>query len=163
MAHNELLVDVLRGNIGFLKMHLNDMSDADLIQRPVPAANNGLWQLGQLAAAEAQMMNACAGRTISELPAGFAERYTRETASSNDPAKLGNKADLVALLEKVRENTCKWVATLSADDMAKPAPEKMRRMCATVGHVIHLLPGHVSMHVGQIQVLRRKLGKPILF
>ena len=163
MAQNELLVDVLRRDTGFLKMMLADLTDADLIQRPVPSANNGLWQLGQLVAAEAQMVNACAGRTISELPAGFVDRYKRDTASINDPAKLGTKADLISRLEQVRESTCKWVATLSAADLAKPAPEFLQRMCPTVGHVIHLLPNHVAMHMGQIQVLRRKLGKPILF
>ncbi len=163
MAQNELLVDVLRRDIGFLKMTIGDMTDADLLQRPVPAANNGLWQIGQVVAAEAMMVNACAGKTIIELPAGFSEKYTKETAGVNDPAKLGTKADLVATLEKVREKTCAWVGTLSAADLAKPAPEMMRSICPTVGHLVHLFLSHVAMHVGQIQVLRRKLGKPILF
>jgi hypothetical protein len=39
----------------------------------------------------------------------------------------------------------------------------MKKMCPTVGHVVHLFPTHAAMHIGQIQVLRRKLGKPILF
>lgn len=148
MAQNELLVDVLRRDIGFLKMTIGDMTDADLLQRPVLAANNGLWQIGQLAAAEAMMVNACAGKTVIELPAGFSERYTKETASVNDAAKLGTKADLVATLEKVREKTCAWVGTLSDSDMAQPAPEMMRSICPTVGHLIHLFLSHVAMHVG---------------
>ncbi len=145
-----------------LKMTLADMSDAELAQRPVPSANTPLWQLGHLIAAEADMINACAGKTVVELPAGFAEKYKRETASENDPAKLGKKAELLALLDKGREAVCKWVATLSAADMAKPAPENLRQFFPTVGHVIYLLPPHLAMHVGQVQVLRRKLGKPIL-
>lgn len=163
MAQNELLVDVLRRDIGFLKMTIGDMTDADLLQRPVPAANNGLWQIGQVVAAEAMMVNACAGKTVIELPAGFSEKYTKATASVNDPAKLGTKAELVAELEKARDKTCTWLGTLSAADLAKPAPEMMRSMCPTVGHLVHLFLSHVAMHVGQIQVLRRKLGKPILF
>ena len=163
MPQNELLVDVLRRDLGFLKMTLGDMSDAELLQRPVPSANNGLWQLGQLVASEAMMVNESAGKTVIELPAGFSEKYSRETASVNDPAKLGNKADLLALFDKVREKTCQWVATQSAADLAKPAPEMMRQFFPTVGHLVHLFPTHVAMHVGQIQVLRRKLGKPILF
>ena len=35
MAQNDLLVDVLRRDLGFLKMTIADMSDADLLQRPV--------------------------------------------------------------------------------------------------------------------------------
>jgi uncharacterized damage-inducible protein DinB len=48
-------------------------------------------------------------------------------------------------------------------DLNKPGPERMARMAPTVGHVLGLLGNHYMMHMGQIQVLRRKLGKPVLF
>jgi hypothetical protein len=32
-----------------------------------------------------------------------------------------------------------------------------------VGDILMLHPAHLAMHVGQIQVIRRKLGKPVLF
>jgi hypothetical protein len=146
-----------------VNMTLADMTDAELLQRPVPGANNGLWQLGHLISAEANMINGVAGKPINELPAGFAERFTPKTASVDEAAKLGTKADLLALLGQVRERTCQFVATLSPADMAKPGPEKMQKRCPTVGHIVTLLPVHVAMHLGQFQVLRRKLGKPILF
>jgi hypothetical protein len=163
MAQNELLVDVLRRDLGFLKMTVADMSDADLAQRPTPKANNALWQLGHLIASEAGIVNQCAGKTVIELPAGFKEKYTKETASVNEASKLGTKADLLSLFDKVREKTCAWVGTLSAAELAKPGPESMRDFCPTVGHMVYLCPTHVAMHVGQIQVLRRKLDKPVLF
>src|SRR5271170_4518539 len=98
MSQNDLLIDTLHRNLGMLNMTLADMTDAELLQRPVPGANNGLWQLGHLISAEANMINGCAGKTINELPAGFAERFNSKTASVDDPAKLGTKADLLALL-----------------------------------------------------------------
>ena len=163
MVQNELLVEALHNDLGMLKMTLNDMTDADLLQRPVPTANNGLWQLGHLIAAEAHISNQCAGKTVVALPGGFAERYTKETASSNDPAKLGTKADLLAQFDKVRAQVCQWVGTLTPADMAKPAPESMRQWFPTVGRVVYLYSSHQAMHMGQLQVLRRKLNKPILF
>lgn len=163
MGQNQLQVDMLRQNLGSLQMTVADMTDADLAQRPVPKANNGLWQLGHLIASEARMINGLAGNTVIELPAGFAEKYTRDTAAVDEQSRLGSKADLLALLEKVRGKTCEWVATLTPADLAKPAPERMRERFPTVGHLLFLMPGHTAMHVGQIQVLRRKLGKPILF
>jgi len=39
----------------------------------------------------------------------------------------------------------------------------MQRMIPTMGHLVQLLPSHFAMHVGQMQVIRRKLGKPLLF
>ncbi len=163
MPQNELLVDVLRRDPGMLQMAIADLSDADLLQRPVPTANNAIWQLGHLIASEAFMVNAAAGKTLIELPAGFTERFNRDTCTVDDASKLATKAELLALMTKVREQTCAWIATLTPADMAKPAPEQLIRMIPTVGHLAHLFPVHAAMHLGQVQVLRRKLGKPILF
>ncbi len=160
---NELLVEALMGNLAFFKNVMQDMTDADLVQRPVPSANNALWQIGHLIVAETMMVNGCAGKTIIELPAGFAERYDKKNIGENDPKKLGTKAELLDLYTKIREKACAWVATLTPADLAKPAPERMRSMCPTVGNIVLLFPSHTAMHMGQVQVLRRKLGKPVLF
>jgi hypothetical protein len=160
---NELLVDALTRDVQFLNHTVADMTDSELAQRPVHNANNALWQLGHLISAEAGMVNGCAGTTLIELPAGFAERYKKENSSVNDPAKLGTKVDLLDQFAKGREKTCKWIAGLSPADLAKPTPEKMRAWCPTNGHLAFTLGDHLAMHIGQIQVLRRKLGKPILF
>lgn len=163
MSQNNVALDALRGDIGFLNMTIGDLTDADLIQRPVPAANNALWQLGHLIAAEAHMVNGAAGKTIIELPAGFADRFKKDTAAVDDPALLGTKGDLLALFAKVRSATAEWAASLTPADLASQAPESMRRFAPTVGHLVQVLPNHVAMHIGQFQVLRRKLGKPVLF
>jgi DinB superfamily len=163
MTTNEVIIENLRNGLGLLKSLTSDLSDADLIQRPVPAANNALWQIGHLIGAEAWMVNHSAGSTIIELPAGFTERYSKETTKVDDPAKLGTKADLLALFEKVRGQTVKWAESLPAADWSKATPEPLSRFAPTVGHMLSMIPSHVAMHVGQIQVLRRKLGKPVMF
>jgi hypothetical protein len=33
----------------------------------------------------------------------------------------------------------------------------------TTGHLALMTASHIMMHVGQLQVIRRKLGKPLLF
>jgi hypothetical protein len=159
MSQLELLAEVLTGNLGMLQMTLADFSDAEMYARPVPNANNVAWQLGHLISSEAHMVNGCAGRSVIDLPAGFAERYTKDTAASDDPAALGNKAELLALSASIRARTAAWVKTLTPADLAKPAPEQMRQWFPTVGHVVQLFPTHTAMHIGQMQVLRRKLGK----
>jgi hypothetical protein len=42
-------------------------------------------------------------------------------------------------------------------------PEALQGFAPTVGHLAYVLPVHVMMHLGQVQVIRRKLGKPVLF
>ena len=60
------------------KMHLADLSDADLMQRPVAGANHANWQIGHLIVAETGMCTK-AGATMAELPAGFADRYKKDS------------------------------------------------------------------------------------
>ena len=163
MSQNSIAIDGLKGDIGFLNMTIGDLSDAELLQRPVPKANNAIWQLGHLIVAEANMVNGAAGKPVVELPAGFADRFKKETASVDDPAALGTKADLLALFAKVREATIAWASSLTPTDSAKETPEAMRQFAPTVGHLVALFPVHTAMHIGQFQVLRRKLNKPVLF
>ena len=47
--------------------------------------------------------------------------------------------------------------------MDRPMPEALQAFAPTVGHLAYILPSHVMMHLGQIQGIRRKLGKPVLF
>lgn len=162
MTSIELLADTCARSVEMLKTTLADFSEQELFQRPVPSANNAAWQLGHLIVSESHLVNAVKPGTI-ELPAGFEQRFGSETVKSDDPKALASKADLLALLTKVRQQSVAWIRTLKEADLAQPAPEKLRQWFPTVGHIVILLGQHVAMHMGQIQVLRRKLGKPVMF
>lgn len=146
-----------------LKMTLADFSDADMMVRPAPSANHAAWQLGHLAAAEAHMINQAAPGTIPALPAGFAEKFNKETAKSDDPATFPKKDEILAVFERNRQATVQWVKGLSDDDFGRDSPVTLGGMCPKLGNLIMLQESHVTMHIGQFQVIRRKLGKPVLF
>jgi hypothetical protein len=55
------------------------------------------------------------------------------------------------------------LSTLKPEDLDRPGAERFKEIAPTVGHVLSLIGSHLTMHVGQMQVIRRKLGKPILF
>ena len=76
---------------------------------------------------------------------------------------LRHQGGFVDLLTKTRMATIAWVKTLTPADLGKPGPEPMKQFCPTVGHIVELLPTHFAMHMGQMQVARRKLGKPVMF
>ncbi len=155
----------LAGNLEFLKSTLSDFSDADLFTRPCPGANHAAWQLGHLCGAETFLTGAAGAKTVA-LPAGFGDMFNKSTAGIDDPKKFGDfatKAALLGLLEKVRAATIAWVDSLPASDLDKPAPEKFQKMWPTIASLALGQTGHYTMHVGQFQVLRRKLGKPIQF
>lgn len=163
MTQLELLADVLNRNIEMLKATLADFSDADMLVRPAPAANHAAWQLGHLVNAESGMINMTIPGAVPPPPAAFEKKFSKETSKIDDPAAFLPKDEMLAALSNARAATIAWVKTLQPADFDKPGPERMRDFIPTVGHMVQMLPGHVMMHVGQFQVIRRKLGKPILF
>jgi hypothetical protein len=162
MTLNTHLATQLQCSIGLLNMHLGDMSDADLLVRPVPSANHANWQLGHLAVAETNMLTMC-GIPMPPLPNGVAEKYSKEASKSEDSAAFLKKEQLLSLLQSVRNGSIAWVKSATPDQLAAPTPEKLRGFAATCADLLAALPAHDAMHMGQIQVIRRKLGKPILF
>src|SRR5262249_14886790 len=146
-----------------LSMYLADLSDADLVVRPVPKANHIAWQLGHLIASEVRMGEVLPGAAYPELPRGFAERHSREASSVDPPKGYGSKADYLGLFDKFREATMAPLAKTPDADLDKPTPGPMAQWAPTVGALLLLNANHTLMHVGQFRVVRRKLGKPILF
>jgi len=159
-------VEFLAGNMlgaeGMMKMTLGDFSEQDMLVRPVARANHAVWQLGHLIGSQ-QFMFSALGAQLPELPAGFAERFNAKTAGVDDPAKLASKAELLEVLGKSCAAVAAWARTLTPADLDKPGPEPMRQYAPTVAHVLAMSVSHLMMHMGQIQVIRRKLGKPVLF
>jgi hypothetical protein len=159
----ELGIDGLKRNLDFVGMTLGDFSDADMLARPCPGANHAAWQLGHLIVAETGMINGVKPGSMPELPAGFADKFNKEACNKDDAAFFPKKGQLLELFAKTRNGTIAWAKTLSAADLDRPSPEQMQRFVPTIGHLVVMIPVHVAMHVGQFQVIRRKLGKPILF
>jgi uncharacterized damage-inducible protein DinB len=159
----ELAAHQLEHGLAWLKWTLADFSDEEMYRRPVPSANHAMWQLGHLVAGEANMVNQLRPGTHT-IPEGFAEKFSTKNTSADGPAAFGTtKDELLALLEKLRQGTVGFVRSLKPEDLVKPAPEKMRDYAPTVADVLTILLSHVMMHMGQMQVIRRALGKRVLF
>jgi uncharacterized damage-inducible protein DinB len=140
---------------------ISDLSDADLLVRPVPGANHIAWQLGHLIASEGRLGSVLPGAKYPELPAGFAEKHDQKNVS--DDQGFGKKTDYGALFEKTRAATLENLNRLSDADLDKPTSGPMAKFAPTLGSLIVLVANHTMMHAGQFSVVRRKLGKPILF
>ena len=144
-----------------LSDYLSDLTDEDLLVRPVPGANHIAWQLGHLIASENALTGA--GYAMPELPEGFAESYTKETAGSDDPAMFLGKSQYLELFEQQRAATLAALDATPESDLDKAAPESCREYAPTVGIMFNLIGIHEMMHAAQFAIVRRKLGKPALF
>ena len=163
MNVREALTHALTSTKNILTWFVADLSDADLLVRPVPGANCVAWQLGHLIQSETRMIAQVPGAQVPELPAGFTERHTKDTAAAEPPTGFLSKEEYLGLFNKVRAATLAAVAHLSEADLDKPTEGPIAKLAPTLGALLLLDANHTVMHAGQFSVVRRKLGKPVLF
>jgi uncharacterized damage-inducible protein DinB len=146
-----------------LKWYVSDLSDADLLVRPVPGANHIAWQLGHLVEAEQMVKAAVPSAKYPELPTDWSKQHNKESAAM-DPAKgFATKAEYLDRFTTMRAATIAALDGLSDADLDKPTSGDMAKWAPTIGSLFVLTGNHTLMHAGQFTVLRRKLGKPVLF
>jgi hypothetical protein len=160
--------DTIKAALGssqqLLEWYLSDLSDADLLVRPVPTANHIAWQLGHLIAAERSLVRSeLPDAAFPDLPAGFAEQHTKETAASDSPTAFRTKAEYLDLYKKTRTATLAALSALSDADLDRACSGRMAKLAPNLASLLLLAANHTTMHAGQFTVVRRKLGKPVLF
>lgn len=156
--------DIIRATINMgqfvCNAYLADLSDADLMRRAAPGVNHINWQWGHLIASEFYHGNITCGGKMPPLPAGFAERYSKETANCDDPSAFCSKEELARVAAEQRAAT---LAVLDAIPEADLGQETGIPYCPTKGEQLALQGTHWLMHCGQWAVVRRQLGKAPLF
>ena len=156
--------EAIKGSIDtadFVAMgYLADLTDQDFMLRPHPGCNHINWQVGHLVAAEHSLINQVAPGAMPALPAGFADKYTKETATSDDPTKFAKKDELLRVAKEQRAATLAALSKVSDADLDQPTGDDY---APTVGAMFLLQGGHWLMHCGQWVIVRRSLGKPALF
>jgi hypothetical protein len=140
--------------------YLADLTDQEMLHRPCKGCNHVNWQVGHLIAADNQMVNQVKPGAMPPLPAGFAEKYTAQTAQLDDAGRFCTKAELMAAYKAQRAAALAALEAMSDDDFDKPSGLDY---APTVGAVMSLLGSHWLMHAGQWAVIRRQLGRKPLY
>lgn len=163
MNAKEALAFLLKSNRWLTQTYLSDLSDADLLVRPVPGANHIAWQLGHFIAAEATLfLPHVPGAKPPVLPPGFAEQHSKETAAAEPTAGFLTRQEYLSLADTVRGATLAALDGLTEADLDKDSGLGWD-LVPTVGSVFVTIANHELMHTGQFTVVRRRLGKPVLF
>src|ERR1051325_6974329 len=101
--------------------YLSDLSDADLLVRPVPGANHIAWQLGHLIKAESDLLKQhLPGAAYPELPVRFSGQAGKAPAAVAPPKGFLTKAAYLELFNRSRAATLAAVDKLSDADFDKP-------------------------------------------
>jgi hypothetical protein len=160
MNAKQVIKKAIDSSSGICMAYVGDLDDTDLLRRPAPGCNHINWQLGHLIAAEHMMIDKVAPGSIPPLPSGFAEKYTKETASKDEAGAFSSKVDLLRVHQEQRAATLAALEKLSDSDLDKPSGIEW---CPTVGETFAGQGTHWLMHAGQWAVVRRQLGRPPLF
>jgi uncharacterized damage-inducible protein DinB len=146
-----------------LKRYLTDLSDSDLLVRPVPGANHIAWQLGHLIKSEREFFGSfLPNANYPPLPAGFADQHNSANSKSDSTQGFLKKEEYLNLSNAVRQATIAAVDKLSDADFDRATTGDMAKFAPNLGAILLLTSNHTLMHAGQFTVVRRKLGKPIV-
>ncbi len=163
MQAKEALKLGLTSTQGLVTWYVSDLSDHDLTVRPVPSANNVAWQLGHLIEGEIHLGSALPGSHYPEIHASIKGKYDKASASGVPSGGYLTKDAYMELFSQARAATLANVDKLADADLDKPNTGGMAKFAPRYADLIVLMANHTLMHAGQFTVLRRALGKPVLF
>jgi hypothetical protein len=147
----------------FFGSYLGDLTPAEMLARPVAGANHAAWQLGHLISAECRLVEAGVPGSMPQLPEGFAEKHSKDTAASDDPKAFLSKDEYLKLAKDVRAATLRALDKCSDADLEKPVSGRVPPFVKCAADAFITVGGHWALHAGQWAVLRRKLGRPVQF
>lgn len=160
----EVLKASLAGTQYVLKWFVDDFSDAELLARPVPNANHAAWQIGNVITGDVYILkDQSLNASFPELPEGFAEKHGPNGSKADGPEGFLSKAEYFALFDKVRAATIASLDSLTDADLDRPTTGDIAKFAPTLGRLYLMVSDHTLMHAGQFSVIRRSLGKPVLF
>jgi len=163
MTTAELLGKHLKHDLEMLKWHLADFTDADMFHRPCPAGNHAMWQTGHIVSSTGRLLSMIEPSFKTPVSDEVAGKFTKESARIDDPAAFPTLQQLRDALDQLASAADKWIAGLPQSLLDARSPDWAKDWAATNGLLLAGIASHVQMHIGQVQMIRRCLGKPVLF
>ena len=164
MSTSRLIVNHRNSVVDVMGRLMADLTDAELMVRPTPEANHMMWQLTHLTRSQVMLAGLVSPDAPVAVPAHFDEAGKKASSSIDDPAQFPTRAEVTDVLARAHAAIVAGVSQMSDEALAAPSPEPMRKMGPELADLLLMVGGtHMALHVGQLQVLRRKLGKPLVF
>ncbi len=157
---NEAIAQALDGSLKLLQFFVHDFQPNEFLHRAVPKGNCAAWILGHLTITDRSILTRLGVTDLPDLPEDFEKRFGMDEASAS-AGDFGDVSIIMPELVKHREMLIAKVKSMSADEFAKPL-EKPRPLFKNIGDMLLFIASHMSMHAGQITIIRRSLGRPPL-
>jgi hypothetical protein len=135
-----------------------DLSPAEYLHRPCAGGNCVAWILGHLVLTERMALGRVGVTELPALPEGFEKRFARDE-SAPKAAEYGDVGVLLPLFNRHREMLVERVGGMTVEALDQPLP-KPHPMFGTIAEAVNFMGIHVSVHAGQVTIIRRSLGRP---
>jgi len=167
MARTQLQSTVARLEMAHrrVKEFTDDLTPDQWFWHPAEFTTHVAWQVGHIAVSEYNLcLRRIRGRTAQDetlLPAAFIEHFKLGSQPAADPADYPSIAEIKRVLDAVHGQSLKELATHSDEQLDVPV-EQPHPVFKTKLGAVDYAPSHAMVHIGQIALLRRLMGKPAL-
>lgn len=150
----------LDSTLGFATGMLTDLQDAALTQPTTNGGNHALWILTHLAYSESMLFDCF----ILGKPNRF-EAWNAVVGINSVPSltqeDYPTMQEGLQMLESVRADVLAYLNSIDEDTLNNKshAPEEFEDSFGTIGKCFTAMIMHVSIHTGQLTVIRRSLGR----
>lgn len=156
---NDVIVHALTCTHAILNRFTADLQPHEYLHRPVEKANCAAWTVGHLALTDRHVLKQF-GAELPPLPDGFDQRFSREEGCP-EAGDFGDVSQVMPVFNEHRARLIEAVGRATSEQLDQPL-EKPHPMFATLGQFVTFMAAHTALHVGQITIIRRSLGRPPL-
>ena len=154
---NDVLVHNLNATQLMVHRFTADLQPHEYLHRPTEKANCAAWTVGHLAVSDRNVLKML-GAELPSVPEGFEKRFSREEGCPQ-AGDFGDVATIVPVFDAHRTRLIEAVKRMTTEQF-ETLMEKPHPMFKTLGEFISFMSAHTAMHVGQITIIRRSLGRP---
>jgi uncharacterized damage-inducible protein DinB len=162
MSRLEMATNLIKRSRKYTLRLLENTNPDEWFQQPAEGVTHLAWQAGHLAMAEYRLcLERFRGRLPEDediIPSEFVTCFRRESEPVPDPGLYPTPARILAVLNRVHQQTLHELKTLSDEDLdATPLPPVHPLFDTKLGALLWCAQ-HEMVHAGQIGLLRRLLG-----
>ncbi len=159
MTPNELLAAGYRMGRKMVHGFVDDLAADEFRHQPMPGANCAAWIVGHLAVVARRAASRLGATDLPALTEEFIGRFSATKTTASDQGELGEKAELLALLDVSIDKLMEAMLKLPGDALTGPPPVA-NPFATNYGEMMLFSSMHMTMHCGQLSTIRRSLGKP---
>jgi len=159
MTPLELIAGGYRMGRLMVRLMCDDLTESEFYHQPAGGVNSPAWIVGHLAVTVRRTAERIGATDLPVLTEEFIGRFSVTKKPAEKQSDLGSKQELLALLDVSVDKLIAALPSLPEESLAGPAPAPSR-FASNYGEALLFGAMHLTMHCGQISVIRRSLGKP---